>query len=129
MSYGFEKAKRPVQPAAPDEKKLDITGLNLPPPVVTPEQEAAAVAKGDALGFGSREVQPLDERPQPQSTPVHVQSRVMRSPGRQRPAIPTKSVLVKGPQEVLDRFVLYTNESGAGAYWEAIDHLLKAKGR
>jgi hypothetical protein len=29
----------------------------------------------------------------------------------------------------MDRFVTYTNDSGAGAYWEAIDGLLKAKGR
>jgi hypothetical protein len=129
MSYGFEKAKKLIQPAEPDDKKLDITGLNLPAPVVTPEQEAAAVAKGDALGFGSREIQQHENLPQPQSVLSQASPRIMRSPARQRPVIPTKSVLVKGPQEVLDRFVLYTNESGAGAYWEAIDYLLKAKGR
>jgi hypothetical protein len=125
MNYGFDKAKKPIEPVAPVEKKLDLTGLDMPPPAVTTEQEAAAVARGDALGFGSREgLAPESARyvslPEP-ARPL--------GPARQRRAIPTKSVLVKGPKEVMDRFITYTNESGAGAYWEAIDGLLKAKGR
>ena len=48
MSYGFDKAKKPIEVTAPTEKKLDMTGLDMTPPVITPEQEAAVVAKGDA---------------------------------------------------------------------------------
>ena len=124
MSYGFAKAKKPAEPAAPVEKKLDMSGLDMPPPAVTPEQEEAAVARGDALGFGSREA--AIRAPVPAAPPEPARP---SGPARQRRAVPTKSVLVKGPKEVMDRFVTYTNESGAGAYWEAIDGLLKAKGR
>jgi hypothetical protein len=122
MSYGFDKAKKPLEPPASAEKKLDMTGLDMSPPAVTPEQEAAVVAKGDALGFGPREaVTPTSARePQPGQG---------ARPVRKRRAVPTKSILVKGPEGVMNRFVIYANESGAGAYWEALDGLLKLKGR
>ncbi len=120
MSYGFDKAKKPIEATAPIEKKLDMTGLDMAPPAITPEQEAAVVAKGDALGFGPRE---------PVATPVALDTRPRQftSPTRKRKAVPTKSILVKGPEAVMERFVAYTNDIGAGAYWEALDVLLKAK--
>jgi hypothetical protein len=119
MNYGFDKAKKPIEPSTVAEKKLDMTGLDMTPPSVTPEQEAAAVAKGDALGFGSREAPAAvpEVRPRPASQ------------ARKRRAVPTKSILVKGPEGVMNRFVTYTNDIGAGAYWEALDVLLKAKQR
>jgi len=118
MSYGFDKAKKPVEITAPIEKKLDMTGLDMTPPTITPEQEAAVVAKGDALGFGPREPVALD-----------ILTRPLTIPTRKRRAVPTKSILVKGPEAVMERFVAYTNDIGVGAYWEALDVLLKAKQR
>jgi hypothetical protein len=129
MSYGFEKAKKSAPAAESGEKKLDITGLDLPAPIVTAEQEAAVVAKGDALGFGSREAKLTSDVAHSGIARSQAQAPIVRSPVRVRRAIPTKSVLVKGPQQVLDRFVLYTNESGANAYWEALDQLLKSSGK
>ena len=122
MSYGFDKAKKPVEITAPIEKKLDMTGLDMTPPTITPEQEAAVVAKGDALGFGPRE---------PVAAPVALDTRPrqLTTPTRKRKAVPTKSILVKGPEAVMERFVAYTNDIGVGAYWEALDVLLKAKQR
>jgi len=122
MNYGFDKAKKPVEITAPIEKKLDMTGLDMTPPAITPEQEAAVVAKGDALGFGPREVV---------AAPVALETRPrqLTTPTRKRRAVPTKSILVKGPEAVMERFVAYTNDIGVGAYWEALDLLLKAKQR
>ena len=120
MSYGFDKAKKPIEATAPIEKKLDMTGLDMAPPAITPEQEAAVVAKGDALGFGPRE---------PVATPVALDTRPrqLTSPTRKRKAVPTKSILVKGPEAVMERFKFEVACILARAYWEALDVLLKAK--
>jgi hypothetical protein len=114
MSYGFDKAKKPasVPAAAAENKPLDMSGLNLKTPEVSPTQEAAAVKAGDALGFGSREPAAM--------------------PGgrtRRRKSVPSKSVLIKGPTAVMDRFVGYADATNAASYWEALDRLMKAAGR
>jgi hypothetical protein len=113
MSYGFDKTKKPAAAApATENKQLDMSGLNLRAPEVSPAQEAAAVKAGDALGFSSREPAPVA---------------VTRT--RRRKSVPSKSVLVKGPTAVMDRFISYADATNAGSYWEALDRLMKAAGR
>jgi hypothetical protein len=112
MTFGFDKVRKP--PEGP-ERTLDLSGLKMRPPEVPAEKEKRALAKGEALGFTSRE----PEEPKPE------QGRVLRRHQR----TPTRSLYVQGPASVLDRFVAYTNELGASAYWEVLDKLLSEKGR
>ena len=112
MSFGFDKVKKSAQRS---EHKLDLSGLAMQTPEVPAEKEKRALAKGEALGFTSRE--PDEHKPQ--------QGRVLRHHQRS----PTRSLYVQGPASVLDRFVAYTNELEASAYWEVLDKLLTEKGR
>jgi hypothetical protein len=112
MSFGFDKVKKSAQPS---EQKLDLSGLTMQTPEVPAEKEKRALAKGEALGFTSREP----------AEPRQLQGRVLRRHER----TPTRSLYVQGPASVLDRFVAYTNELGASAYWEVLDRLLSEKGR
>ncbi len=48
---------------------------------------------------------------------------------RRHERTPTRSLYVQGPASVLDRFVAYTNELKASAYWEVLDKLLSEKGK
>ncbi len=128
MSYGFDKAKKPPiapQAPAPEPRKLDLAGLTTTPlPEVSPQQEQAAIAAGERLGFGSREPG-VGSEPVAKSAPQVMARGVVRA----RSTPPMKSLFIKGPIQVIDRFVAYTNESQARSYWEALDELLKAKGR
>lgn len=126
MSYGFDKAKKPpIVPPAPEPRKLDLAGLTTTPlPEVSPQQEQAAIAAGERLGFGSREPG-VGSGPVTKSEPQVVARRVVRA----RSTPPMKNLFIKGPVEVIDRFVAYTNESQARSYWEALDQLLKAQGK
>jgi hypothetical protein len=51
MSFGFDKVKKPDPP----DRNLDLSGLNMKPPVPAVEKEKKALAKGEKLGFSSRE--------------------------------------------------------------------------
>jgi len=128
MSYGFDKAKKPpIAPPAPaaEPRKLDLAGLKATPlPEVSAQQENAAIAAGERIGFRSREPATGSEqvtKSQPQA--------VIRGVARARLSAPQKNLFIKGPVEVLDRFVAYSNELKARSYWEAIDKLLKAQGK
>lgn len=129
MSYGFDKAKRPAvspAPPTPEPRKLDLAGLvTAPAPEVSPQQERAAIAAGERLGFGSREPGVLS---QPVAAAIE-EPAPARGISRARPSTPMKSLLIKGPVTVLDRFIAYTNESQARSYWEALDQLLKSEGK
>jgi hypothetical protein len=112
MSFGFDKVKKPAQRS---ERKLDLSGLTMRTPEVPLEKEKRALARGETLGFTSREP----------AEPKAGQGRVLRRHQR----TPTRSLYVQGPASVLDRFVAYTNELEASAYWEVLDKLLSEKGR
>jgi hypothetical protein len=113
MSFGFDKIKKQGEPA---ERALDLSGLNLQPPIVPPvEKEKKALAKGEALGFSSREA----------ADPERRKGSVVRR--RQKTA--TRSLYIQGPASVLDRFVTYTNQLGVDAYWQALEKLLTEKGK
>jgi hypothetical protein len=112
MNFGFEKAKKPGPEA---ERKIDLSGLEMQPPNVSPEKEEKALAKGEGLGFSRRE--PAESR--------RGESKVMRR--RQKTTM--RSLYIQGPVSVLDRFVAYTNELGVDAYWQALEKLLSEKGK
>jgi|SRR5579883_2501851 len=128
MSYGFDKAKKPPitpQAPAPEPRKLDLVGLvTTPAPEVSPQQEQAAIAAGERIGFVSREsvagAQPASKSES---------QAAVRGVARVRTSPPMKNLFIKGPVEVLDRFVVYSNEMQARSYWEALDQLLKAQGK
>lgn len=128
MSYGFDKAKRPPIAAptpAAEPRKLDLTGLTTTPaPEVSVQQDQAAIAAGERLGFGSREPG-VGSLPVTKSEP----QAVTRGVARVRSTPPMKNLFIKGPVEVLDRFVAYSNELQARSYWEALNQLLKAQGK
>jgi len=42
-----------------------------------------------------------------------------------RKVVPTKAIMVKGPEGVTGGFIACANDIGAVAYWEALDFLLK----
>lgn len=110
----FESAKQPVK------KALDLSGLQRSVPAVPPDKEARAVAKGEELGFKSREAIQV---PMP-TEPVNAgQGRTPRK--KQRSA----KVFIVGPEAVINRFVEYTNDSGVAAYWQALDKLLSEVGK
>ena len=109
MSFGFDKIKRPDPP----ERNLDLSGLSMKAPNPPVEKEKKALAKGEKLGFSSRE---------PESA-VTGKGRIERR--RQHAA--SRSIFIKGPEAVLDRFVAYTNELGVDAYWQALEKLLNEK--
>lgn len=109
MSFGFDKVKKPDPP----DRNLDLSGLSMKPPVPPVEKEKKALAKGEKLGFSSRE---------PESA-VTGKGRIERR--RQRAA--SRSIFIKGPEAVLDRFIAYTNELGVDAYWQALEKLLNTK--
>jgi hypothetical protein len=112
MSFGFDKVKKTAHQS---ERKLDLSGLTMRAPEVPADKEKRALAKGEELGFTARE--PGDVK--------QGEGRVLRRHQR----APTRSLYVQGPASVLDRFVAYTNELGASAYWETLDKLLSEKGR
>lgn len=95
--YGFGAKKTPDAPAT---AKIDLGGLPTALPPLTQQAEAKAVAAGEGLGF------------------------VDRGQGgarRQRPApVPTASLYVKGPQELIDWFITYTDGQGHSAYWKSL---------
>jgi hypothetical protein len=109
MSFGFDKVKKPDSP----DRILDLSGLRMNPPVPPVEKEKKALAKGEKLGFSSRESE----------NATAGRGRVERR--RQQTA--NRSIFIKGPEAVLDRFVAYTNELGVDAYWQALEKLLNEK--
>jgi hypothetical protein len=72
-----------------------------------------AVAKGEQLDFSSREP----------DSPTKEQGRVERK----RQQTPMRSIYIKGPESVLERFIDYTNRLGVDAYWQALEKLLNDK--
>lgn len=114
MSFGFDKLKK----SDPPDRNLDLSGLRMKPPVPPVEKEKKALAKGEKLGFSSRESSSRESE-----NATMGRGRVERR--RQHTA--NRSIFIKGPEAVLDRFVAYTNELGVDAYWQALEKLLNEK--
>jgi hypothetical protein len=108
-NFGFDKVNKPAN----EERKLDLSGIHMTAPVPPVEKEKKAVAKGEQLGFSSREP----------DRPTRGQGRVERK----RQQTPMRSIYIKGPESVLDRFIAYTNQLGVDAYWQALEKLLNEK--
>lgn len=110
------------------KKKLDLSGIPAAAPDVSPEREAAAIQRGEELGFVPREAGSAGpvvieaDLPRPGEGGKVVRS---RPGGRAR----QRTVYIKGPEEVLDEFVAFVNERGYSAYWEAIRDLMAERSR
>ncbi|MBB5712059.1 hypothetical protein [Sphingomonas xinjiangensis] len=112
MTYGFKRPSRGDGAGGnPEAQKLDLGGFRRNPVEVSPEQEAAAVARGDAIGFVDR------------SQGEHGSLRVQQGRGvrRRKDAVPSRSLYIKGPEELLDWFIELTNERGYRSYWQALE--------
>jgi len=95
--YGFGSKKPPADKPA---GTIDLGGLPSSLPPLKREDEARAVAVGENLGF------------------------VDRGQGvrRRKPAaVPSVNLYVKGPQDVIQWFIDYTDEQGHSAYWKSIE--------
>jgi len=105
--YGF--GKRPAGLAnGPGEDRLDLSGIARAPVTVDPSREAAAIRRGDALGFIDRSAA---------SDPIIKEAAVRR----RRSAQPQISVFIKGPQDTLEWFIEYTNQRGHRSYWQTLE--------
>jgi hypothetical protein len=80
------------------------------PVMLDPTAEEAALQRGEALGFVNREA-------------VELQTDQTRPVRRRRVAAPISTVFIKGPKEVIDWFIEYTNRGGYPAYWHGIAEL------
>ena len=94
--YGF--GKKPS--AAPPADKMDLGGLPSSLPPLRRDDESRAVAAGEALGFVDRGQGVRRRKP---------------------PAIPSVNLFVKGPQDVIQWFIDYTDAQGHSAYWKSIE--------
>ena len=103
-SFGFDKVKKPAEQG---ERKLDLSGLTMQTPPVSADKEQRAIAKGEELGFTSRE--PTETKERKRGGKWTLMRRHVRTP--------TRSLYVQGPASVLDRYVAYANELKADAYW------------
>src|SRR5260370_41715686 len=99
MTFGFDKVKKPDPP----DRNLDLSGLSMKPPVPPVEKEKKALAKGEKLGFSSRE---------PESA-VTGKERLERL--RQHAA--SRSIFIKGPEAGLWQFLYYNHQLGRQPYW------------
>jgi hypothetical protein len=107
-NFGFDKVHKPAN----EERKLDLSGINMTPPVPPVEKEKKQSQKASSSVFPAV-------------------SRTGRQKGRRverkRQQTPTRSIYIKGPEFVLDRFIDYTNRLGVDAYWQALEKLLNDK--
>lgn len=107
--YGFGKklangTGSNSETSAPDEQRLDFSGIRRAPVTVDPAREEAAIQRGDALGFVDRSAAMEDGARR-----------------RRRSTQPQISVFIKGPKDTLDWFIDYTNERGNRSYWETLE--------
>ncbi len=107
--YGFGK-KATAPTGAGDPTKLDLSGIVRAPLSVDPAREAAAIARGNALGFVDRGDSVEGQAEGQGATPVR----------RRRQPAPPSSLYIKGPKETLDWFIDFTNQRGHRSYWQAL---------
>ena len=102
--FGFSKGgdKRSVEPApAETPSKIDLGGMPRGPVVNDRDRERDAMQRAESVGFTDRG-----------------QGRGITKRVRQKKA--TAEVFVKGPEELIEWFVEYTNDHGHSAYWKSI---------
>ncbi|RKF17740.1 hypothetical protein D6851_15900 [Altericroceibacterium spongiae] len=102
-NYDFQKARKPNPDSASDDSRtMDFSSLPKNPVSISDAEEKHAVQRGDDLGFISRG---------------------QGTTRRRKPAKRQKSLYVKGPEEIIDWFVEYTNTQNHSAYWKSIEDL------
>lgn len=110
--YGFGK-----KPAAPDDGRLDLSGITRTPMHVDPAREAAAMERGAALGFVDRSA-----RGEPTGEEAAGEDAAGEGAGvrRRRQTAPQASLYIKGPKDTLDWFIEFTNRRGHRSYWQTL---------
>lgn len=99
--FGFSKGGEKPKADTVAPAKIDVGGLPKGPVVNDRMLEREAMDRAEAVGFTDRG-----------------QGRgVVR---RKRVAQPTATVYVKGPEELIEWFIHYTESQGHSAYWKAI---------
>lgn len=114
-SFGFSSKKKGT---------LDLTGIPKGPPEVSPEREAAAIQRGEELGYVRREAS-VSVGEAVSALQIHAPApaqRVTRQRVKRNENV--RTVFVRGPEQVIDEFIAYVNEKGYGSYWEALRHLM-----
>lgn len=100
--FGFSKGPDKTKGEAGPPAKLDLGGMPKGPIVNDRMMEREAMERAERVGFTDRG-----------------QGRgVVR---RKRVAQPTATVYVKGPEELIEWFIGYTESKGHSAYWKAIE--------
>jgi hypothetical protein len=100
--FGFGKGGEKPQGEGEKSAKLDLGGMPKGPIVNDRMREREAMERAERVGFTDRG-----------------QGRgVVR---RKRVAQPTATVYVKGPEELIEWFIAYTEDKGHSAYWKAIE--------
>ena len=100
--FGFSKSGEKPKEEGAAPAKLDLGGMPKGPIVNDPMREREAMDRAERVGFTDRG-----------------QGRgVLR---RKRVAQPTATVYVKGPEELIEWFIAYTEEKGHLAYWKSIE--------
>lgn len=109
------------------KRRIDLSDIPTSPPEVTPEREAAALERGEKLGFVAREpAAPTQGEGEGARAPVVASApsgeRVTRQ--RTKRSASVRNILIRGPEDVLDEFVRFVNEQRFGSYWEGLRHLM-----
>ncbi len=99
-TFGFDKAKA----GAGEGEALPLARKALPAIEVDPARERDALARGAELGFVDRGQGRLKRRERGGSGA-------------------TDHIFIKGPVEVLQWFIAYTEQSGHGAYWKSLEDM------
>lgn len=100
--FGFSKGGDKTKGEGASPSKLDLGGMPKGPIQNDPMRERDAMTRAEAVGFTDRG-----------------QGRAIVR--RKRVAQPTATVYVKGPEELIEWFISYTESKGHSAYWKAIE--------
>lgn len=99
--FGFKKGGAKHLTEGDTVAKIDTTGLPVGPVINDRMREREAMERAEAVGFTDRG-----------------QGRGVRR--RQRVSQPTATVYVKGPEELMEWFIHYTESKGHSAYWKSL---------
>lgn len=90
--------------------KGDFSDIPKGPLTVSPDKEKQILDASEEQGFKSRE---------PSAEPGDSEQGVRRA----KAAVKSRSIFIKGPEELIDWFISYTNDGDHSSYWKALQDL------